>query len=154
VAVVDQTDPISPNEYILRRVPYNSNNKLIDPDSEQPASRDAFRPTDMDTDGLSVSRELFVSAEQVAQKYTEENPGKQCWVVRVRARDLFDDSIGVSMVPDPVDDELPGHAIIPEINATRRTQGKDEKNLLKELQHKVARLVTRNDIIYWPDTNT
>ena len=136
----DQGHPLSPDEYILRRVPASPGNKLINLDLPRPLDRTAFRPNKNDIFGISVFRELFVTPLRIAKK-GRKGPNSY-YVVRLRVSDVR--AAGFNAIPDPQTDQLPGHTLIPEINL-----GTD-KERSKELQLKLANLVTLNDIVFKP----
>ncbi len=144
----DQSDPVSPDEWILRRVPYNELNKLIDPDITPPISSTAFRPTKNDNDGVSVFRELFATPDEVANLYMQQNPGKKCYVIRVKAEAILEPGLGITLTPDPII-ELPGHALIPELNTERYFTL--DKNWCKEVQSKISIPLTIQNIVHWPN---
>lgn len=149
---MDQCDPISPDEYLLRRVPFDENNKPIDPELAQPVSRLAFRPSSKDVDGISLFREKFVTPEQIANLHRENSKGKECYVVRVKAKDLFDPSVGVKVIPNKID-ALPGHALIPEINIGYKLN-KEAKRSCVDLQIAIASKLKLVDIVHWPEANS
>lgn len=141
--IKDQRHPLSPDEYVLRRVFTSPENKLVNLGLPQPLSRGAFKPNKNDTLGISVFRELFVTPLRVAKKGTK---GPNCYyVVRLRVSDLR--AAGFNAIPDPQTDQLPGHTLIPEINFTSLQNDKEQS---KELQLKLANLVTLNDIVFKP----
>ena len=130
--MTDQQDPISSDEYVLRRI---SKDKLrYNPSLGEPITRLSFEPSKRDINGISVFRELFVSAETVAKAGRGVNG---CCVARLRASDII--ALGLTITPDPQDD-LPGHALIPELSFQ---QVKNNKFKSKEIQHKLAKLGKR-----------
>lgn len=145
--MTDQSDPVSGDEYILRRVPHIPQNPWIFPDSPQPVDKLAFRPTDDDEGGISVFRELFVSAEEIAAR-NREGKGKECWVLRIRVSDLLGFPISVEVVPDPLEgDGLPGHSLIPQLNTDLR---KNNRRTCGDLQQRIASVLTNDDIVSQP----
>ncbi len=78
-------------------------------------------------------REPFVSPADVANAGNRGPAGY--YVVRLRAAEVT--ALGLSIVPDPRDDQLPGHALIPELSFQAMTK---DKNKSKELQRKLAKL--------------
>ena len=139
----DQSHPLSPDEYILRRVPVSPGNKLVNLDLSPPLNRVAFRPNEKDILGISVFRELFVTPLRIAKK-ARKGPNS-CYVVRLRVSDVR--AAGFNAIPDPQADQLPGHTLIPEINFTSLQNDKEQS---KVLQLKLANLVTLNDIVFKP----
>ena len=142
--MTDQTDPVSRGEWILRRVPYIEINGWIDPQKHPPISNTAFKPTNDDHDGLSLFRELFITPQQIADRHRELKQ-KECYVIRIKASILLD--IGITLSPNPIDD-LPGHALIPELN-TERYKSSD-KALCLEIQTKISEPLTTDNIAHWP----
>lgn len=134
----DESDPVSPDEFILRRIP-----NLPSYIKELPISvaRAAFSPTDDDVDGVSVYREHFVTAKDVAEAGRSD---MGYYVVRFKAEDLF--NLGVSLVPNKQEDGLPGHTLIPELSLISKTQ---DKKKYKELALKITKLAS-NDIAFRP----
>ncbi len=143
-----QADPVSPDEILLRRVPFVEGNAYIDLSLPAPVQRAAFQPSTNDEDGLSLFRELFVTPEQIADLHRGKTAGKECYVVRVRAADLLDPAVGVDLVPNVVDD-LPGHVLIPQLYKGRLTG--EEKRKRKELQVAIASKLTMGDIVHFPN---
>ncbi len=135
---MDQNDPVSPEEFILRRVPANQD--FIDESLLLRVQRVAFEPKKKhDINGLSVYRERFVSAERVAA--AGRSPAGY-YVVRLQAKDYLD--LGLTLHPDPKPDELPGHTLIPRLNADSM---KNHKNESKDLQKKLADRATASTLL-------
>jgi len=128
----DERDPVSPREYVLRRVFAAADH--FNPALSEPVQRVAFQPNKKDAAGISVFRELFVTPMEVARR-GPKGPSEYI-VVRLLAADVF--ALGLSVLPDPQADQPPGHAIIPEL--TPQT----EKKRSKELQRELAKLGGRN----------
>lgn len=143
--MVGQADPVSPDEWLLRRVPYSKQNNIINLSDPQPIDRQAFRPSSNDHDGLSIFRELFVTAEQIADDYRQRK-GKECYVVRIKARTLLDQPIGANLAPAPIND-LPGHTLVPELNLNFQ---KSDKKSCKAMQYSIAKTLKEEDIVHWP----
>ena len=98
-----------------------------------------FRPTDKDTDGISVFRALFVSPDRVAS--SGKNP-KGYYVARLCVSDII--SLGLTVIPNPKDDQLPGHALIPTLSIVAYNKNKED---CKVLMYKLA-ILAGNDIVY------
>lgn len=131
----DEHGPVSPDEYILRRVFVDHFNPAL----SEPVQRVAFQPNKNDTDGISVFRELFVTPAEIARR-GPKGPSKY-FVVRLLAADIF--ALGLSILPDPQSDQPPGHAVIQELNP------KVDERRSKELQRELAKLGGRN-VAYEP----
>ena len=142
--MADQQDPISPDEYVLRRISKDKNR--YDPSLPQPIQRLSFEASPLDKNGvspdingISVFREIFVSAEAVAKA---GGGARGYCVVRLRASDVT--ALGLTIIPDPRDDQLPGHALIPELGFL---QMKQDKLKCKELQRHLVKLAC-NSIVF------
>jgi hypothetical protein len=108
--MADGTEPIGDDELLYRRVPLH----FFDENNDPKLSPQAFRPHQNDTTGLSVSRAMYKSAEQVAQ-----NPrGKRYYVAVLRAGDLR--THGISVAPDPKPPDDLGHAELPDLTYDHR----------------------------------
>ncbi|MGH6635281.1 MAG: hypothetical protein ACRED0_03805 [Gammaproteobacteria bacterium] len=129
----NQHVPVTPGEHVLRRIP---NNKDWYKESlAEPVQRVAFEPRKTDTAGLSVFRELFVSAAKVAAG----GPGRAGYYVsRLRIADLL--MLGLTVVPDPQANELPGHALIPELSYSSMLR---DRSASKAFQRELAKLASR-----------
>lgn len=99
----EESDPVSEDEFVLRRVPYTEDNQYFDSSINPPFTRAGFTPhKTRDIDGLSVYRALFTTPEEVALAHRK--PG-QCYVVRFKVKDLKDlVDTGLSVIPAPRDD--------------------------------------------------
>src|SRR5262245_53821932 len=121
-------EPVRPDEPLLRRIPpvrYRAGLPV-------PIDRLAFRPTQDDTDGISMYRAEVVTAAQVA------NSGRQAgryYVAQLFAHQLF--ALGLTAVPTPGD--LPGHVSIPEL---RYPILDEQKERAHELQRELAVLAS------------
>lgn len=103
-------------ERLYRRVP----NKPDFIDDRQVVLPNAFRPTSMDTDGLSLFRAAFYSGPR---DIVQGARGKSYWVLEFRAADLR--AIGLELRVDPRPDP-PGHVLIANI---RQDNFKDARTL-------------------------
>lgn len=124
----DERSPIDPEEFILRKV----HKKHYDPKLKTPILRLGFTPNKSDKDGLSVSRELFITARRLA--WTGKQAGEY-YVARLKARQLMQE-YGFTFRPD-VDDEAPGHAVIPEL---RFSDARAEMRKLEPVAKRLAEL--------------
>lgn len=135
----DESAPVSPDEFILRRIPNLQN--YINLELAMSVTRAAFGPSSDDIDGLSVYREEFVSARQVAE--AGNNPAGY-YVVRLQAQDIL--NLGVQLIQDPKVGQLPGHTLIPELSKDGK---KAERKRYKEVTQKLA-VLGSGEIIYSP----
>ena len=123
-------------EYVLRRI----HKDHVDITLRIPFRPAAFKPTESDQDGLSVYRERFVSAAEVAAG--GRTPGAY-YVVRLAVQDLH--RLHLSVVPAP--GPLPGHAVIPQLN---RAFYASDKQRSKNLQLELCRVASQA-IVHRPD---
>ena len=136
----DQYSPVSDDEFLLRRVPANFD--YINHNLSVPVQRVAFEPhKKRDIDGLSVYRELFVFAKDVAA--AGRSPAGY-YVVRLRAQDYR--NLDLSLRPSPRLDDLPGHTLVPELNAASMSNRAD-KEKSKALQRELAKLATKYTLL-------
>jgi hypothetical protein len=123
---------VANDETVLRRC-----HKMFCPNGV--ITRNAFAPTPVDTDGISVFRRSSVTPEEVrdAARKPAENYVAGLEVGAVRA-------LGLSVVP--TEGELPGHCSIPEITHASYND-KAQKNAQKELTKKLADLANKNVLL-------
>lgn len=107
----DGSEPIADDEILYRRIPASSG--FYDPDVDSSPSPLAFRPTQLDTTGLSLSRAKYKTLEQAGQG----REGKQYYVAVLRAGELR--RLGMEIVPRPLDDDL-GHCEIADLTFANR----------------------------------
>lgn len=97
--------PLHPDEIVYRRIPFDYYPR---PKQEPFPMIVAFRPTENDITGLSLSREKHKTIEKVAKGW----PGKRYHVARMLVRDL--NEIGLTVIADDLENN-PSHAVIPEL---------------------------------------
>jgi hypothetical protein len=131
--------PVDPSEFVLRRIPANSN--CYDPSLAVAIVAFAFRPTDEDVDGISLYRELFASAHDVAS--SGRKPASFYVVARMKAADVL--VLGLTLVPTPWIGNVAGHVSIPEIN-TRDYNDKAKKPRIAEFNRNLAILASKDVI--------
>ena len=136
--MTDQQDPVSPNEYVLRRILSD----YCDPLLREPIQSQGFRPTKNDTDGISVFRALFVTPDRVAS--SGKNP-KGYYVTRLRVSDIL--ALGLTVIPNPKNEQLSGHALIPELSIGAYTK---DKEVSKLLLYRLA-ILAGNEIVFAPE---
>ena len=114
--------PIPDSAWLLRRIP-----EIEGPTDQalQPSFK-AFRPSKDDQSGLSLFLEGEVSAEALCIK----GRGKSYFVGRIQAKQLRDMGLTMTREDDP---ELPGHVVLPQLNAASRRTEQSEL-----LQHRLA----------------
>jgi hypothetical protein len=101
---LDGTEPIADDELLFRRIPVSQN--WYDPAVDSKPSPEAFRPTQVDTTGLSLSRDKYKRIEEVGRAVQ----GRRFYVAVLRAADLRAE--GIPVEPHPIPDD-PGHCEIP-----------------------------------------
>jgi len=137
--MMEDGEVLGSNEYVLRLVHCTQ----IRPDGS--LSRGAFTPTQHDTDGLSVYRELSqggVTPEQL--KFGARNPSNEYVVVRISVRDL-EECFGLRVVTKEDADGLSGHCVIPEFNYASYSDKAQKKNRWTNVQEGLCKLAKRID---------
>lgn len=134
---MDENDPVDDGEFLLRRIfkQYVRVGALFVID------RGGFTPSPSDDDGLSFFRELFTTAQVVADAAPEKKRG-QYYVVRLAVRDVRAQMLTLTPKPDP--EQPPGHVIIPELALGEYER---RKPLLKPVQFELGRLAARDIVI-------
>ena len=107
----DGSEAIADHELLYRRIPAASG--FYDPQADPNPSPLAFRPTQQDTTGLSLSRAKYKNPEQAARG----REGKRYYVAVLRAGELR--RLGMDVVPRPLADD-PGHCEIMELSFANR----------------------------------
>lgn len=130
--------PISPDESVYRRI-HKNQCAIRGPQIILPAG---FRPSQQDTAGLSVYRESFVTAQEVAA--AGRKPGEY-YVVRLSVGALL--GLGLTVVADEQPQGPPGHASIPELSLAAY---QDKKVAMKIVLAELARLASQ-EIVHRPD---
>jgi hypothetical protein len=124
---MDENEPVDDSEFVYRRIHPN----FFDVALATSVQRDAFRPTQNDTTGLSVLRTNFAGPEDA---FANLDPGKakDYYVARLAVRDLR--RLGLTVVPEPVPGGPLGHAVIPELSwPAYQAQKQHWKAILVEL---------------------
>jgi len=140
---MEEDDPVTQDEYILRRI--LNRKDFIDLSLTYPVARAAVSPTESDDRGISVFRQEFVTAQQVAEAGNSESG---YYIAKLLVSNLI--NIGLSVEPNPLEGELPGHALIPELGLISKSA---DKTRYKKLSLTFVRLITHRDIIYDPNNN-
>jgi len=134
--VTNQDDEIGTDEYVYRRV--LNKQDIIDLSLRSPLQRSAFRPTNNDVDGISVFREKFTSPEALIS--AGQSP-LGYHVVRLPVKEILE--AGLTIITDPQDNQLPGHALIPDITI-QEYDNPQGKNLSKIKQKKLSDIVNKD----------
>ena len=141
----DQWTPVSSDERVFRRIL----NKLdyFNASLPRPVTSAAFRPTDHDTDGISVYRPAC-GAQAAAVADGPSPCGYYVVSLRVSAILALDiEGLRPTVEPTPDNGPIPGHAAIPELNVRLRDGNKRQYRLLATA---LATLVTNADIVHQP----
>lgn len=138
---MEQDDPVTPDEYILRRV--LNRNDYINWSLSEPVTKAALSPTREDAVGISVYRELFATPEQVA---ADGPSGDGYYVVRILAANIF--NLGLSIVPNPLNPGLAGHCLIPELGGDAKAA---DVTAYRATSRSVIRTITHNNIVFDPN---
>lgn len=147
----DESEPITDDEWFLRRVIKDrfptDESPLISPNAFEPR----LKGRDIDTDGISLYREACLADPSealptVVRGKGEEGEEKQRPVpglVRVSKRLLDDLGLSVRSAPDT---RVRGHVVIPELNAPDYIRNKAAYKLVLV---KLAEAATK-EIVRWP----
>ena len=126
---IDETDPVTSDELILRAIP--NVRDYYDPTRAMgPFTRSTFKPTQSDVDGISVYREAFVSPSELALSMRKKG---DYYVVAMPAKEFID--AGLTIVPSPSAGPK-GHCTIPELS-----HGNERRN--KRWAKEVGQLLAR-----------
>ncbi|HYT93929.1 MAG TPA: hypothetical protein VEL76_34740 [Gemmataceae bacterium] len=136
---MDEQQPVAEGEFVYRRIHRNYYQAGL----PMPVAVAAFRPTDLDTTGLSVFREPFVKAVDVLAGIADDKKNNY-YVARLAVSDLR--KLGLSVLPRPDPDGPPGHAEIPELSSAAYQA---DKQRLKQIQVELAKLASQG-IVHQP----
>lgn len=139
--MTDQYENVTDDEFVLRRI--LNREDYIDLSLNIPVQRNAIAPTRQDIDGVSVYREKFVTPEEVSKSGT--NPAGY-YVVRFNVGVLR--KLGLDVIPDPVEGELLGHALIPQLCFAAKKADKQRYTLLT---YEMTKLISIPEIVFIPD---
>ena len=124
-------DSIAADEFLLRRVHQNH----VDPGPPIVIGYVGFRPTPEDTQGLSVYREKFITAAEVAASGRKAG---EYYVGRLSVAEVT--SLGLTVIADEQANGPPGHALIPELSFSAIQR---DKRRLREAQVHLAALASQ-----------
>jgi hypothetical protein len=99
----------------------------------------AFRPTPDDTAGLSVYREIHVSASRVAASGRKQG---EYYVARLSVKAIR--ALGLTVVSDEQAEGLAGHALIPELSVE---ECKRDKPRARNYQVRLAELAEQGIVV-------
>ena len=145
VSLKDESEPISDDEWLVRRVRYDRFR-----DHKQPyVSPGAFEPrtggAQPDEEGISLYRLSCLGSVQPILDFVAD-PVKQSEVgfVQVNVSELS--AIGLTVRPDK-DDDLKGHVVIPELSAPAFRDAKGARKVCREKMMQIAKLASRPEAI-------
>ncbi|HWG41353.1 MAG TPA: hypothetical protein VN688_01110 [Gemmataceae bacterium] len=124
-----ETDPITDDEWLLRRVPVNrfrtDEVPIISPNAFEPR----IKGRDPDTDGISLYRAACLAdpCEVLATIAPERQ--HECGIVRIAVSSLRSLQLSVKSKPD---DRIKGHVVIPELNSVDYASDKSRFTPIKE----------------------
>jgi len=134
---MDEQDPVDESEFFYRRIPrafYGAALPIA-------VHREAFRPSDKDTTGLSVFRARFAKPLDTLAN-VDAAKMKDYHVARLSVGDLR--KLGLTVTPDPLAGGPLGHAVIPELSWSAYQAN---KLTLKPILVELARLAS-SDIVH------
>lgn len=140
---MDELDPVDDNEFVYRRIPP----VYFDAVLGMRVQREAFRPTEQDTTGLSVLRARFAKPLDTLANLSEDK-AKKYYVARISVADIR--KLGLTVTSDPITGGPPGHAVIPELSWERYEGAKDR---IKPILVELAKLAS-TDIVHGPSSNS
>lgn len=119
-----ESDPISDDEFVYRRIPISMS--WYDREKDLPPSPQAFRPhKERDKTGLSFYRANFVDPQTLAQN----DRGRQFYIAAFLVEDLR--RAGLHIEPRPLPGDIPGHCEITDIRSDNREDMYVEEILVK-----------------------
>ncbi len=118
------SDPIRDDEILFRRLA----RVYYDPEKSDKPSPVGFRPTDEDLTGLSLSRQKYISAKDVAEY---GSLGKNYYVAAIKVSELR--NYGIDVIQKPIAGN-PGHAEVPGLRLENRStnDAKEWQNMIAE----------------------
>src|SRR4051812_42616149 len=105
-----ESDPVAPDEVVLRMIWRD----LFDAGVVPPIMPRAFRPRDNEGDGISVFRSACLAAPTDALAVLAPDKRSLYAIAAVPVAELT--ALGLTVQPARID-TVPGHAVIPELNA-------------------------------------
>jgi len=133
-----EKDPAEDREDVLRRI--LNHEDFIKLDLKIPITPLSFMPTKQDLDGISVFRKFFSSPQEIADSGSNE---KGYHVAAITVAELRQKDF--SVLPDPQENTLKGHALIPEL---KYSKDKNIKKKNKVLSVKLAKLASKNIVLF------
>lgn len=140
-----ETDPISDDEWLLRRVPMDRfrTHKLPVVSSNAFEPRVGPKAREPDIDGISFYREACLSNPEAILSMLTPEKQAQYGIVRVRVAFIKSLSMSIEIKPD---DRILGHVVIPEMNSARY-EDKQIKVSIKQIMLKLAEEASKDENI-------
>jgi hypothetical protein len=107
---MDENDPVDDGEHVYRRI----HAAFFVASLPVPIQSPAFRPTSNDTTGHSCFREQFLQRPEDAFVNLPPDKAANYYLARLAVSDLR--RLGLTVVPEPVREGPPGHAVVPELS--------------------------------------
>ncbi|HVK16287.1 MAG TPA: hypothetical protein VM533_05015 [Fimbriiglobus sp.] len=130
----DEGEPVTPDEFVIRLIWWDFYDATADPVLHPKA----FLPKPSETDGISVFRAACLSdPTEVLAVIAEEKRGKYA-VAMLPVSEVV--AVGLTVQPAKID-AIPGHTVLPELNAT--AVGADRPRW-KLVQKRLAEIASKN----------
>jgi hypothetical protein len=140
-----ESDPITDEEWLLRRVRREQfrteKHPLISPNAFEPR----IKGRDPDTDGISLYRQACLAEVSLILVTLAPERHSEYGIVRVPVTLLRTLNLTVTSIPD---ERIPGHVVIPELNASDYAADKSAFLSIKETLATVAS--EDANILRWP----
>ena len=135
-----ETAPLNSEEILLRAVP-NTIGYFKQSMGRWAINPYAFEPhKKRDPDGISLFRADFTTPQELAN-----NSRHPCGVRVARLTVRQFGHLNLTIRPDPISSELPGHVIVPDLRfAQKRTM--DDKRRISDLTQKLAQFASESEI--------
>lgn len=141
----NEAEPITDDEWLLRRVHRDAFKNDRSPTHSPRAFAPRTKGKDPDDEGISLYREACLeSVGQVLANVSEEKRGDN-GIVRIQVKDIKE--LGLTVRADH-DDRVPGHVVIPELNASAYANSKS--SLTPTLEHLASICSEDESIARWP----
>jgi hypothetical protein len=140
-----ENDPITDDEWLLRRVRVErfrlSETPVISPNAFEPR----VTGRGLDHDGISLYREACLGAPIDILATIDEPRRREYGIVRIPVARMKERNLAVEIRPEP---PIPGHVVIPELNAADYAANKARFTPIKKWLAEVAS--EEGNIVSWP----
>ncbi len=139
-----ETDPIAPDEWLIRRVHRDQFRTGKDPYVSPKAFRPRVKGDQPDTDGISLFRLACLRDENdILEMISDEQKRKAIGFVRVQVAELS--NLGLTVRRTPIE-AIRGHVSIPEMDVDAMSDP-DKRSQINERMDKLAKLTSQDDRI-------